>query len=93
MPCNHNESPSSVVSPLIKNVVNGCPLGKIVGQISPLATGTDDVQDGVENLFSVDVALGMAFRLGNDLFDVTPLTFGNVGAIFLSGHGSITMFE
>jgi hypothetical protein len=29
--------------------------------------------------------------LGNDFFDITPLTLFDVGAIFLSGHGSSTL--
>ena len=77
-----NGGPQAVALPESEVVIGRCPRGKVSGQVAPLATGFDHIEDGVGQL-----SVGMLARtsrpggLGEAVMDELPFAVGKVRCI------------
>ena len=81
--------PGSIVPPFPIIVVHRFPLGKVVGQMAPLATGAIEIQDRINDPAAVDGLSSCWFRRGKMLFEQRPLNVGQVCGIMHSGRGTL----
>jgi hypothetical protein len=77
-----NPLPNFFFSPLTEVVVNRWPRRKIVRQLSPLATGFDDINNGVHDSSAwMDERSPESFKAWDHRLDLFPLGIGQIGWI------------
>lgn len=74
-----NELPGTFERPLSEYVINGLPIGKVIGKQSPLDSCSQDIEDGVEDDSAVRAGSSPFARLGKNRFDSFPLGRGEIG--------------
>jgi Domain of unknown function (DUF4365) len=78
-----NPLPGSIIASTEKEPVNGLPIGKVAGQMSPGATAALKVEDGVEDGAAADrLRSAAARRLWQKFSKDLPLLVGKVRGIF-----------
>src|SRR5262245_15103355 len=69
---------------------DGLAVGEVVGQQFPGSSGAEVVEDGVEDLASVDgwpsALFGAGFGPGDQGFQTLPLSIGQIGRVGFAAH-------
>jgi len=83
--------PQAIVPPAVELRRDGAPGGEVVGQLSPLASGPQDVEDGVEEVPPVHGGRAAdSLGLGQQGPQEVPLTVGQVAQVgFTVAHTSL----
>jgi len=77
---------SAVVSPLVEVTPDGALGREVFGQVTPLATGPQDVEDGIDHVPQGGLA-GAASGVDREVWlDQRPLLIGNVAGVGLTSH-------
>ena len=76
----------AVVPPLVEVPPDGALGRKVLGKVTPLAAGAEDVEDGVEDVAGVGLA-GTATGVDRDVgLDQGPLLVGDVAGVLVRSH-------
>src|SRR2546423_10688058 len=82
-----NLLPGPIEAPTAVVIVDGAPGREIVGEVSPLAAGPHEVEDGVYDLANVHATSASARHGRRDQrSDASPLGIGKVGGVGFSNH-------
>ncbi len=84
----------AVGPPLVVVAPDGALGWQVAGEVSPLASGTEDVEDGVEDVAHVGFAGPPAAWLGREVrLDQDPLGIGDIAGIVVRSHTNSTMLS
>src|SRR5439155_14948169 len=84
----------AVLPPPVEVPPDGALGGQIAGQVTPLAAGAEDVEDGVEDVPHVGLARPPAAGLGREMrLDPFPLGIGDVARVMVRSHPISTMLS
>src|SRR5271157_6670197 len=78
----------AVVSPLVEVSPDGALGGEILGEVTPLAAGPEDVEDGIDDVAQIGLARPSARMDGQVWFDQGPLGVGEIAGVGLGSHTS-----
>ena len=76
----------AVVPPLVEVAPDGALGREVLGQVTPLAAGAEDVEDGIDDVAQVGLAGPSAGIDGHVRFDQAPLGVGEVAGVGLCSH-------
>src|SRR4051794_18377700 len=81
-----------VPSPAIEVPPDGAPGREVDGQVAPLATGPEDVEDGVEDVAHRGLAGPSEVGLGGQVgLDQCPLVIGEIARVMVHSHAITTL--
>ena len=78
----------AVVPPLVEVAPDGALGREVLGQVTPLAAGAQDVEDGIDDVAQVGLAGPAAGVDGQVRLDQGPLRVGDVAGVGLRSHTS-----
>ena len=81
-----------VPTPLVEVAPDGALGREVDGQVTPLASGAEDIEDGVEDVPHVRLAGPPAAGFGRDMgLDQGPLGVGDVAGVMVHSHTITTL--
>ncbi len=84
----------AVGPPLVVIAPDGALGGQVAGEVPPLASGPEDIEDGVEDVAHVGLAGPPAAWLGREVrLDQGPLGIGDVAGVVVRSHTNSTMLS